>query len=214
MNIELLSCRRLTAGLVYPPMPVQPSDLSRLYADMADRYPYQTLQHLPDGIRMANPDGDCLVQIGRTQINENVMYYQASKEKCVDVFKIIADRFNISQFMTFGLKLTAMLPMDSQDASSKFLDKSAFGLTEKAWNLLGPGRRGAGLRVVLHQDGVVDLKIEPFFNDTSELYVELDIQHPEPFNSINTIGDWMDQAYQYLFVNVKDFIRDLDRTNS
>ena len=51
MNLELLTCRRLTAGLIYPPLSVQPADLNRLYVIITERYPYQSLQHLPDGIR-------------------------------------------------------------------------------------------------------------------------------------------------------------------
>lgn len=183
-----------------------PPDLNRVYADVTEKYPYQSLQHLPDGVRMANQDNDCLVQLGRIQINENVMYYQASKEKCMDIFGLVCGKLNIQQFMTFGIKLTASLPMSTPDASIEFLERCAFKMGEADWNLLGPGMRGPGFRVVLHQDGVIDLRIEPFYGDTSELYVELDIQHPEPFNSLGNVGQWMDQTYDYMFGSVKQFI--------
>jgi len=206
MNLELLTCCRITAGLLYPPIPVQPADLSQLYADMTQKYPYQTLQHLPDGVRMANPEGECLVQIGRLQVNENVMYFQASKEKCVDIFRMVADRFNIQQFLNFGVKLTAFLPIDMPGGAPAFMEQGGFRLSQGDWRLLGPGLQGAGMRVVLHQDGIVDLRIEPYFNNPSELYVELDMQHVEPFGSLENVDVWMQNAYDYMFGSVKDFL--------
>lgn len=206
MNPELLTCRRLTAGLLYQPIPFQMVDLNRLYALITEHYPYQQLQHLPDGIRMANPNSDCFIQQGRVQVNEEVMYFVASKEKCLDIFKIVTDKLGVNQFITFGVKLTAFLPMDAPDAAVKFVEQRALTIKPEEWDLLGSGRKGTGLRVVLHQDGVHELKIEPFFSDPSQLYVELDIQHPRPFDGLGEIEGKMDAAYNYVFTNVKDFL--------
>jgi len=209
MNPELLTCRRLTAGLLYAPLSLQTVDLNRLYALVTERYPYQTLQHLPDGVRMANPDSDCFVQQTRVQVNENVMYFQASKEKCLDIFNLVQSRLSIPQFLTFGVKLTAFLPLSEPDAATELLESRALAILPKQWELLGPGRRGSGLRIVLHQDGVHELRIEPFFNDPSQLYVELDVQHPQPFTGLEGVEGRMDAAYEYLFGNVKDFLASL-----
>lgn len=206
MNPELLTCKRLTAGLLYPPQQLQATDLNRLYAEITERYPYQSLQHLPDGIRMANPDSDCFVQQARVQVNENVMYFQASKEKCMDIFETVQKRTKVQQFLTFGVKLTAFLQMTGSEAASEFMQSSALSINESQWSHLGTGRRGAGMRIVLHQDGIHDVRIEPFFNDLSQLYVELDVQHPQPFNGLEQVEGWMDAAYSYMFTNVKDFI--------
>lgn len=206
MNTELFTCRRLTAGLLYQPVQMQTVDLNRLYALITERYPYQALQHLPDGVRMANPDSDCFVQQGRIQVNENVMYFNASKEKCVDIFKLATDKLSLNQFLTFGVKLTAFLPMDEENAAVKFIESRALAIRPEEWELLGAGRSGTGLRVVLHRDGIYELRIEPFFGDLSQLYVELDIQHPEPFIGLDGIESQMDAAYQYMFDNVKNFI--------
>lgn len=206
MNPELLTCRRLTAGILYPPMAFQPADLNRMYVRVTEYYPYQSLQHLPDGARMANPENDCFVQQTRVQVNENVMYFQASKEKCLHIFEIVKDGLNIQHFLTFGIKLTAFLPMSRPDAAVEFIESRALTMSEDQWAILGPGRKGTGLRIVLHRQGVHELRIEPFFNDTSQLYVELDVQHPEPFNDLSGLEAKMDDAYDYLFTNVKDFI--------
>ena len=199
----------MTAGLLYPPLQLQSVDLNRLYAMITERYPYQNLQHLPDGIRMANPDSDCFVQQTRIQVNENVMYFQASKEKCMDIFRLVTEKLGIQQFLTFGIKLTAFLPMSKPDDAAEFLESTALAIKPDQWELLGPGRKGTGIRVVLHQNGVHELKIEPFFNDLTQLYVELDVQHPQPFSGLDTIESKMDSAYDYLFTNAKAFLGSL-----
>jgi hypothetical protein len=209
MNPELLTLRRLTAGIIYPPLAIQTVDLNRLYAMITERYPYQTLQHLPDGIRMANPDHDCFVQQTRTQVNEIVMYFQASKEKSLDIFRIVRDKLNIRQFMTFGVKLVAFLPMPEKMNAAEFLESKVISIRPEQWEILGPGRKGTGLRMVIQQEGTHELKIEPFFSDLTQLYVELDVQYTEPFSDLDMIERRMDRAYEYVFGNMKDFLASL-----
>ena len=209
MKTELLTCRRLTAGVVYPPYQLQQQQVNRIYADITERYPFQTLQHLPDGARMANPAGDFFIQTTRMQINENVDYFQSSKEKTLDLFGMAQTRLNVPQFVTFGIKLTAFLPVEGA-TSAEVLENTALSSIKDYMEILGPGRKGAGLRFVLHQDGVHELKIEPFFNDLSQLYVELDVQHPSPFNDLETVEPRMDAAYDYLFREVQGFLETLN----
>lgn len=210
MKAELLTCRRLTAGVVFAPIALQQQQVNRIYADVTERFPYQTLQHLPDGARMANPAGDFFIQTTRLQVNENVDYFQSTKEKTVALFEIAQAKLEIAQFMTFGVKLTAFLPMPEGQSSAEVLERAAFGSIKDTMELLGPGRKGVGLRFVLHQDGVHELKIEPFFSDVSQLYVELDVQHPNPFNDLSVVEPKMDAAYDYLFREVQGFLETLN----
>lgn len=209
MNLELLTCRRMTAGLLYQPLPLQSVDLNRLYADITERYPYGALQHLPDGVRMANPDSDCFVQQTRIQVNENVMYFEASKEKALDIFGIVSEKLGVRSFLTFGIKLIAFMPMSAPDEAAKFLESRALAIRPEEWEILGEGRKGAGIRIVLHQEGVHEVKVEPFFGDPSQLYVELDVQHTTPFVGLDGVEGKMDAAYNYLFGNVKNFLASL-----
>lgn len=209
VNVEMLTCRRLTVGLVYPPYQLQPPQVNRIYADITERYPYQSLQHLPDGARMANPTGDFFIQSTRLQVNEAVDYFQSSKEKAVDLFGLAQSKLGVPQFATMGIKLTAFLPIDGSTNAAQLLENSAFGAVKDNLELLGPGRQGVGLRVVLHQDGVHELKIEPFFGDLTQLYVELDVQHPSPFTDLSVVEPRMDAAYDYLFREAKGFVETL-----
>jgi hypothetical protein len=209
MKTENLTCRRITTGVVYPPYQLHQQQVNRIYADITERYPFQTLQHLPDGARMANPTGDFFIQATRMQVNDNVDYFQSSKERAIDLFRIAQDKLRIPQFVTFGIKLTAFLPLEGQADAGQLIESTAFGSIKDNLELLGPGRKGVGLRVVLHQDGVHELKIEPFFNDLRQLYVELDVQHPAPFSDLNSIESRMDAAYDYLFREVSGFLETL-----
>lgn len=210
MKTELLACRRLTSGLVYAPYQLQPQQVNRIYADITERYPFQTLQHLPDGARMANPTGDFFIQTTRMQTNDNVDYFQAAKERSIDLFRLAQERLQVPQFLTFGVKLTAFLPMPEGADAAKVLENSALAAVKDNIELLGPGRKGVGLRFVLHQDGVHELKIEPFFSDVTQLYVELDVQHPNPFADLGVIEPKMDAAYDYLFREVQGFLETLN----
>ncbi len=209
MNSELLTCRKLTVGLVFQPYQLQQPQVNRIYADITERYPYQTLQHLPDGARMANPNGDFFIQTTRMQVNESVDHFQSSKEKILDLFKITQEKLHIPQFVTFGIKLVAFLPVSGPFNAAQIIENSALSSIKDNLDLLGPGRQGAGLRFVLHQDGVHELKIEPFFGDLTQLYVELDVQHPNPFNELDLIELRMDAAYDYLFREVSGFLETL-----
>jgi hypothetical protein len=155
---------------------------------------------------MANPESDCFIQTTRIQINETVVHFQSTKEKAMDMFQIIQNRLHIPQFMTFGIKLTAILPFNAVPQAAEFIEQRMLPqITERA-AILGEGRQGTGIRMILHQDGIYELKIEPFFGDLSQLYVELDIQHPVPFNDIKAIEPKIDAAYNYLFGPVKEFV--------
>lgn len=204
-----MTCKRLTVGLVYPPYQLQPPQVNRIYADITERYPFQTLQHLPDGARMANPTGDFFIQATRMQVNDAVEFFQSSKEKAVDLFGLAQSKLKIPQFVTFGVKLTAFLPMEGGPNAAQSLENSIFASVKDNLELLGPGRQGVGLRVVLHQDGVHELKIEPFFGDIMQLYVELDVQHPAPFNDLSVVEPRIDAAYDYLFREAKGFLETL-----
>ncbi len=207
MNPELFTLHRLTAGMLYPPFGLQPVDVNRIYAAITERYPYQSLQHLPDGARMANAENDCFIQQTRIQINETVqLHFEATKQKCVDMFSVIQNHLHIPQFMTFGIKLTSLLPMEQTTNAARFVENNMLPEVTRRLDMLGEGREGVGLRLIMHREAVYELKIEPFFGDLSQLYVELDVQHTNPFADLAMVPTWMDSAYNYLFGEVKNFI--------
>lgn len=155
---------------------------------------------------MANPDGEFIVQQTRIQFNEPVMHFQSSKEKCMDLFRVTQNQLQIPQFVTFGVKLTAFVPMNEAPRAAQFIEEKMLTGVKDKLSILGDGRQGVGLRVVLHRDGIYELKIEPFFGDLSQLFIELDIQHPSAFADLSEVESKIDSAYGYLFGEVRDFL--------
>ena len=209
MNTELLTCRRFTAGLVYPPFALQPVQVNRIYADITERFPYANLQHLPDGARMSNPDGDFFIQTTRMQVNDNNNYFGSNKEKAMELFSMAQASLNIPQFVTFGIKLTAFLQMPKGINASDLLEDAIFGSNKKNLEILGEGRRGTGIRFIIHRDGIHEVKIEPFFSDNTQMYVELDVQHPNAFTDLKQLEPKMQSAYDFLFGEIQDYLKTL-----
>lgn len=208
MNLDLMSCSRMTAGIIYPPATLERNDLTRLYAQITEQYSYESFSLLPDGARLSHQQDDLVIQETRAQINESVqVHFNLAKEKVLDLFQTVTDTLNLHQFLTFGLKLIALVPTDDGLTSSTSIEKDLLHLDPVQLDLLGPGRRGIGLRVNLSQNSAMyDLRIEPFFRDLSQIYIELDAQFPQPFTEISGLEQKMDQVYQYLFKEVKSFL--------
>jgi len=208
MNLELLTCRRVTSGILYPPSSLQKGDLTRLYAEINERYEYGTFHFLPDGARMAQLEDELLIQQTRIQVNEAVqVHFEMAKEKTLDLFQIITTRLGLRQFLAFGTKIIATLPADGAMAATTFIERSMLKITEEQFGYLGPGRRGTGIRMNFQKEGsIYDLRIEPFFADLSQIYIELDAQFPQPFNDLSGIEGKMDKVYGYLFGEVRDFL--------
>lgn len=208
MDTEQLSCRRLTVGMVFPPYVLEHAQVNKIYAEISERYPYQQLQHLPDGARMSNQGGDCFIQTTRLQVNESIDYFHSTKDKALDLFNIAQNRLNIPLFSNFGIKITAGVPVESRDAAAA-LESTAFASIKKNLEKLGGDRKGTGMRIVVHREGIHEIKIEPLFSDISQIYIELDVQYPQPFSDINSTGPKMTAAYDYLFGDIRDFLESL-----
>jgi hypothetical protein len=56
---------------------------------------------------------------------------------------------------------------------------------------------------------VYDLRIEPYFMDLSQLYIELDVNSHQPFATVEEIGPQMGRAYDYLLSDVREFLGSL-----
>jgi hypothetical protein len=208
MNLELMTAQRLTAGLVFPPRPLQKAQLTSLYAKISGRYEYGQFHILPDGARLGHgQDSECFIQAGRIQVNETIStHFEMSKQKAVDLFQTIVSDLGINQFVAFGVKLIASCPAGEDRDASRQIEAGFLRIGESELGRLGPGRRGTGIRVNLHREGIYDIRIEPLLRDMRLLHVELDVQFPEPFTDLSRIERQMETAYSYLFGELKDFM--------
>lgn len=208
MNLDLMTCRRFTGGIVFPPIALQRNDLTRLYSEITERYDYSSFAFLPDGARMAHLEDELIIQPSRVQITETVpVHFNITKEKALDLYRRIAERLGIRQYLAFGTKLIAFQPADGPFSSATFIEKNVLKIDPAQLDLLGDGRRGTGMRANFHKDqAIYELRIEPFFMDLSQIYIELDAQFPQPFTDLSGLEPLMDKAYGYLFKEVREFL--------
>jgi hypothetical protein len=205
MNPDLLTCRRLTAALLYNPISFSRNDLAMLFSSFSERFDVSALVYLPDGARFSQGDTEVLVQQGRTQVTLAFhSHFPGLKEKAVEAMRLVADRFNIREFTAFGVKLIAFLP--TEGSAAELLEKNLLGGSPAWLAVLGPGRTGTGFRFNFQREAVYDLRIEPYFMDLSQIYIELDINSHQPFTALDDIAPQMGRAYDYLLGDVREFL--------
>jgi len=157
---------------------------------------------------MSNATGDFFIQTTRMQVNENIDYFHATKDKTIDLFNIAQTRMNVPQFTNFGVKLTASLPAEGKDAAAA-VERGIFKSVRSSLDKLSTDRKGIGMRVVIHKEGIHEIKIEPLFSDMTQIYIDLDVQYPQPFTEIKSIEPKLAAAYDFLFGEIRSFIEDI-----
>jgi hypothetical protein len=208
MNVELLTCRRLSAALLYPPIPLPRSDLALLFSVFSERFEVSSLTYLPDGARFAQGETEIVIQQGRARIDLAFFtHFQGVRDRAADALRLIADRLNLSEFLATGAKIIALQPAETP--ADLLLERNLLGATPDRLAALGPGRQGIGFRFNFERDALYDLRIEPYFADKSQIYIELDVNSNRPFSSSETSVILMNRAYDYLLGEVREFLGSL-----
>jgi len=209
MNVDLLTVRRFTAGVIYPPITLTRNDLTFLFDWISQRFDYNTLSLLPDGARIAQGENEIYIQNARTQVNEAVAtHFHMVKERATRIFETVMEQLRVTQFQVFGVKLIAFQPANGSAAA--LLEDRLLAATPAQLAILGAGRRGTGFRLNFLKDNAnYDLRIEPYFADLSQIFVELDVNYQVPMASLQEMGPRMDRVYEYLFGEVRQFLASL-----
>jgi len=215
LDNKLLRAERLITGFFvqpqrYPPGPFDRSQLAMVYSKITQKYDYPTFNQLPNGAIMLKPATQSHVQLQEllVQVNEEIeIHFDATKQKVLDIFQIITNHFQLDTFAHFGVKLIARWPVSGDNQASRFLEDKYFRISDTSFAVLGPGRDASGMRFHFNRaDSKCDLHIEPQFQDLSKLHIDVDIQYPGAFKGLKEIGSKMQNAYDYLFNEVRSFL--------
>lgn len=207
MNFELMNAKRIAVGIMFPPHKMDKAQLTDLYSQINRRHEYAAFTLLPDGARLAHGENELFIQHTRMQMNETVStHFDFAKQKAIDLFRMISSKLGISRFLALRTKIIAFLPFEPPGTAAQFLEDNLLKVNEAQYDKLGPGRRGTGIRITMHKDGIYEVRVEPFLANLSQMYIELDIQFPEVFTAVDEMDGRMTKAYDFLFGNVKDFI--------
>lgn len=203
--------RRLVVGLVpqpseVPPAPFNKEDLQRVFFDVSQDYPYQQFHFLPgeSGMQLTNsPEDLVVIQPGLFQVQAPVdLTPERAREKAVDIQKIIATRLRARSFLVAGIKVVAHVPApgDRPDAKA-FVTDQLMREAGAAAQDLGPDFFGGAIRYrALADDNLREevLSIEPFVNDNSYIFVDYDVQRRQPFQDLDVLADWIDEAFSFV----------------
>jgi len=216
LETELLREERLIAGFFvqpksYPPAPFDQGQLTLLYSKVTQKYHYPNFNLLPtNGAVMLQPATRSHVQLQEllVQVNEAIeIHFDPTKDKILDIFRIIAEHFQLDTFANLGVKLIARCPIAGEHQASSFLESKYLKISDASFGILGSGRVATGLRFHFKRgNSEYDLRIEPHLQDLSKLWIEVDIQYPGVFKELKEVGSQIEVAFEYLTQDVKRFL--------
>lgn len=208
---QTIHLARLTAGILYNPMPIDRQALANLYAQASTVFEFTTFNLLPDGGRMAvtaAPDSDDLViQANRAQVNMNLgAPMEAVIQRAMAQFDAVRQFLRLQQYQAFGVKVIGTFALG--ESCADFLENRLIR-SDAPLERLGLGRVGTGFRFNFERDGVWDVRVEPFFRDVSQIYIEVDAQKNTPFTELKEAQEWMESVERYSRRELMDFLQNL-----
>ncbi len=215
LESKLLREERLIVGFFiqpkrYPPGPFERGQVALLYGKVTEKYNYPNFNQLPSGAVMLQPATQSHVQLQEllVQVNEAIeIHFNATKDKVLDVLRIVAEHFQLDTLANLGVKLIARWPVSGEHQASSFLEGKYLKISDTSFGILGPGRDATGLRFHFNRgNSLYNLLIEPHLQDLSKLWIEVDIQYPGPFRGLKDVGPQVQAAYDYLASDVKNFL--------
>lgn len=214
LESKLLREERLVVGFFvqpsrYPPGPFDRSQLTLLYSKVTEKYNYPNFNQLENGAVMLLPATQSSIQLQGllVQVNESIeIHFEPTKQKVLDIFRILTDHFQLNTFANLGVKLIARWPVSGEPAST-FLEGKYLKISETSFGILGSGRDATGLKFHFNRgSSLYNLLIEPQLLDLSKLWIEVDIQYPGMFKGFKDVGSQIQATYDYLTNEVKRFL--------
>ena len=214
LNPDRIQPVALQSVLLYPPtVRLERGKLTQLYSTVCAHKPYAQFAFLPDGARMQNDDGSQL-RLGpdRLAYKERIPPNQSTYATVRDYERMVQDfwdAFTPGIFVTQEVVLEAVWPLEdgvAQDIlEARFL---RFGRDDTAE--LGAQCAGVGLKLVFPQYApakAVELRIEPFFRDPSNLFLALTSQDLQPVQAPTAAGERVRWLEHFLGHEVANFVR-------
>ena len=217
MNIPVINPTSVTVGVVFPPTPIQKDQLTQIYSKIVhDNSEYSSFNLFPQGgARIARADGSYVhIDNNKVQVFDNIsdISFTHSKERIMGIFNTVFPPITPPIIIVTGIKLIAQVAADQLGGATKVIDSvlSDSMKSDKIEYHLGPKLTGIGLRLSMQKDqpwpSVYELRIEPFFRDMAKLYIELDVQFPQPTPNNTLLESRIEHVAAYMKGSVKDFL--------
>ncbi len=201
---------------LYPPMVPRfsGSALQELYLKISEHHQFEKFESIGDqGAKLSTEAiRDCQILRDRIMLSENVIQrsFEIVTKDFADILGIVKEKFNIPVLVDFRCVLRALWPLPTEMDASSFLRSQALNINDDQFRLLGVPVAGTGLRVNcpdLEHNKIHDFKIEPFFRDTKNLFIELASSFPEPIQTVPICDQRMQECYEFLMNKIVSFVK-------
>ena len=211
MNQELLKTIHFSMEIVYPPVTnLDKMMLTDIYANISKRHDYSTFNWLGNGAQLMENSGSiCRILNDRIQFQEENMQadIQVYKEKSMDIISIVKEKVNIPTYVFQVVTLRALWACDPGNNAADFIMQHFLKMDPEELAILQRPLAGVGIRMNLPTpQEIFDFRIEPWFRDINNLFVELRGEYPGTFQDVETPAKRIDSTYQFLFNKISQFI--------
>jgi hypothetical protein len=192
-----------------PGMTLNHSALRQVFADL-ERFQFDTFARTADGgVTISHPQTSKNLTIGPVARSVLVPVSQTlpvAVEEITLILQAMEARIPVSAYLLFRAILTSHLFVTSETAQM-LLDKKVFTNTE-AFNKLGPGRIGVGLKVFLAGSAQSQILIEPLLADTGRLFVQYDHTVQAQFQ-LSGVEGLLESVTRYHDKQLREFVSEL-----
>lgn len=191
-------------------MQMEKNQLTELYGSINQRYHYSNFALIQNGAVFSEQDIS-VCQVLRDRINFKEENLQANiqiyKEKAIDILKMTQTKFAIPVFVFQAVTLRGLWDCDPETNSADFIRDRFLKIEPQEVEMLERPLRGVGLRFNSPKpEETFDFKIEPWFRDLKNLFIELRGEFLHPINNLELAERRVEQTYDYLFNKISGFI--------
>lgn len=228
MDLENFSLSFVSLGLMYPERPrFEGDDLPKLYAELAKRFEFESLQHDRDGARIQQ-EGQWSIGIFRTALIADVLAAQSIdvvSRELIDVVEIIQRHLRIRIFWEPRIVLRALCPVEVENSEEgtrpgvTALTQGASALSHDRLALLRANRiDGVGLNVDVTDDHEGSTRhthvvIGTYARDPSQLYIEMDLSQHQQLEGASELNAWIEIQHSRFTNDVLRFASSTIRFN-
>jgi hypothetical protein len=211
MNPELLRSIYFGMEIVYPPSnTLDKQQLTELYGQINQRYNYVSFALLGNGAQLTEANNSvCRILQDRIQLSEENLQadIQIYKEKAIEIVRVVQEKIHIPIFLMQSITLRALWPCNNNQNAYEVLQDKFLKIQPEEVEKLERPLAGIGLRFNSPTpENVFDFKVEPWFRDMNQIFIELRGEFPQPIQTLDIAEKRVDQVYQYLFHQIRGFI--------
>ena len=208
--------KKLAVAIVPQPreVPLPPFDhdiLQALFSEVGKDFPYQSFEYIVNrrGAKFSNAEDDFVelrpaqLQISAKMDGPDVLTTEMAASKAIRILQAAIDQLGIPGFLQCAVQVIAVVPVpeSSPDAKAFLADRLMGGVNVGA---LGDDYFGSTVRLQRLNDDPPEqdsLTVEPFFQDTSFIFLDHQIMRTaggRPLTDIDQVDTWVGEAFDFV----------------